>query len=272
MRVHSMRSQSGMVLLVAIVLLLLAGVLTLFALKVGVFEQRSTGNDMRSKVVADVAEAGLADVDDVVRERGGICYGMRRERHPHHESHHPPRHPHARCVEQGMCPVAWAARSMAVKATYVRTATLRRHPRDGASAWEPPTVVRECTRWWRDGSPGRLSWHGSRAFRSLRWRALRSSRGAFARANCSTRSACWATEKICAPLVCPFQRATLARPWAMSSISTSSGEGSSRSRRRPDSMRCQARGLFDRPRAFFISSCARAWRRPRGDDRSPDGH
>lgn len=60
MRVHPMRSQSGMVLLVAIVLLLLAGVLTLFALKVGVFEQRSTGNDMRSKVVADVAEAGLA--------------------------------------------------------------------------------------------------------------------------------------------------------------------------------------------------------------------
>ena len=60
MRTHSMRSQSGMVLVVAIVLLLLAGVLTLFALKVGMFEQRSTGNDMRSKVVSDVAEAGLA--------------------------------------------------------------------------------------------------------------------------------------------------------------------------------------------------------------------
>ena len=60
MRIHSMRSQSGMVLVVAIVLLLLAGVLTLFALKVGMFEQRSTGNDMRSKVVSDVAEAGLA--------------------------------------------------------------------------------------------------------------------------------------------------------------------------------------------------------------------
>lgn len=52
--------QSGMVLVVAIVLLLLAGVLTLFALRVGTFEQRSTGNDMRSKVVSDVAEAGLA--------------------------------------------------------------------------------------------------------------------------------------------------------------------------------------------------------------------
>ena len=54
------RRQSGMVLVVAIVLLLLAGILALFALKVGLFEQRSTGNDMRSKEVADVAEAGLA--------------------------------------------------------------------------------------------------------------------------------------------------------------------------------------------------------------------
>src|SRR5438094_9507946 len=44
-----------------------------------------------------------------------------------------------------------------------------------------------------------------------------------------------------AALVCPFQRATRARPWAMSAISISSGEGSSRSSRRPDSIRCQAR-------------------------------
>ena len=44
------------------------------------------------------------------------------------------------------------------------------------------------------------------------------------------------------PTVWPFQRATRARPWAMSSISMSSGEGSSRSSRRPDSIRCQARG------------------------------
>jgi hypothetical protein len=49
-----------MVLVVAIVLLLLAGVLTLFALRVGVFEQRGTGNDLRAKLVAEVAEAGLA--------------------------------------------------------------------------------------------------------------------------------------------------------------------------------------------------------------------
>src|SRR5262249_46003517 len=45
-----------------------------------------------------------------------------------------------------------------------------------------------------------------------------------------------------APRVCPFQRATLASPWAMSSISTSSGDGSSRSSLRPESMRCHARG------------------------------
>ena len=52
--------QSGAVLLVAIVLLLLAGVMTLFALNAGIFEQRSTGNDLRAKAVNEVAEAGLA--------------------------------------------------------------------------------------------------------------------------------------------------------------------------------------------------------------------
>lgn len=52
--------QSGAVLYVAIVLLLLATVMTAFAMGVGVFEQRSTGNDLRAKAVNDVAEAGLA--------------------------------------------------------------------------------------------------------------------------------------------------------------------------------------------------------------------
>lgn len=52
--------QSGAVLLVAVVLLLLAGLMTLFALNVGLFEQRSTGNDLRAKAVNEVAEAGLA--------------------------------------------------------------------------------------------------------------------------------------------------------------------------------------------------------------------
>ncbi len=52
--------QSGAVLLVAVVLLLLAGLMTLFALNVGMFEQRSTANDLRGKMVNDVAEGGLS--------------------------------------------------------------------------------------------------------------------------------------------------------------------------------------------------------------------
>ena len=62
MRAHatSPTRPSGNVLIVALVLLLLAGLLTLFALKVGTFEQRSTGNDVRAKVAGEVAEAGLA--------------------------------------------------------------------------------------------------------------------------------------------------------------------------------------------------------------------
>lgn len=59
-RTSSPAGQSGTVLLVAIVLLLLAGVMTLLALNVGVFEQRSTANDARAKTVAQVGEAGLA--------------------------------------------------------------------------------------------------------------------------------------------------------------------------------------------------------------------
>lgn len=58
-RSHRSR-QSGAVLVVTVVLLLLAGVMTLFALNVGVFEQRSTGNDVRAKAINEVAEAGLA--------------------------------------------------------------------------------------------------------------------------------------------------------------------------------------------------------------------
>ena len=57
---HAPRRMQGTVLFVALVLLLLAGILTLFALKIGAYEQRSTGNDVRSKVVSEVAEAGLA--------------------------------------------------------------------------------------------------------------------------------------------------------------------------------------------------------------------
>lgn len=65
--------QSGAVLLVAVVLLLLAGVMTLFAMNVGVFEQRSTGNDVRAKAVNEVAEAGLAQgFEYLMRQNAGM--------------------------------------------------------------------------------------------------------------------------------------------------------------------------------------------------------
>ncbi|HEY4555794.1 MAG TPA: hypothetical protein VIG68_05095 [Lysobacter sp.] len=53
-------TQSGNALLVVVVLLLLASMMSLFAMNVGVFEQRSSGNDLRAKLVNEVAEAGLA--------------------------------------------------------------------------------------------------------------------------------------------------------------------------------------------------------------------
>lgn len=54
------RRQAGSTLLIAVLLLLLAGLMTIAAMNVGLFEQRSTGNDIRAKAVNDVAEAGLA--------------------------------------------------------------------------------------------------------------------------------------------------------------------------------------------------------------------
>lgn len=55
-----MTSQRGSALLVAIVLLLLASLMGLMAMNVGMFEQRSSGNDLRAKVVKEGAEAALA--------------------------------------------------------------------------------------------------------------------------------------------------------------------------------------------------------------------
>lgn len=52
--------QKGSTLLVAVVILLLASLMALMAMNVGVFEQRSSGNDLRAKIVHQVAEAGLA--------------------------------------------------------------------------------------------------------------------------------------------------------------------------------------------------------------------
>jgi len=52
--------QGGNVLILVVVLLLLASVFTLFALNVGRFEQKTSGNDLRSKIVQEVADAGIA--------------------------------------------------------------------------------------------------------------------------------------------------------------------------------------------------------------------
>lgn len=58
--VPSRRQASGNALLIAVVLLLLAGIMTVLAMNVGIFEQRSTANDVRARAVHEVAEAGLA--------------------------------------------------------------------------------------------------------------------------------------------------------------------------------------------------------------------
>lgn len=54
------RRQQGSTLIVAIILLLLGTLVSILAMNVGVFEQRSSGNDLRAKLVKQVAEAGLA--------------------------------------------------------------------------------------------------------------------------------------------------------------------------------------------------------------------
>lgn len=60
--------QTGNVLIIVVLLLLLASVMTLFALNVGLFEQRTSGNDLRAKLVTEVAEGGLAQGMEYLRE------------------------------------------------------------------------------------------------------------------------------------------------------------------------------------------------------------
>jgi hypothetical protein len=64
--------EAGSVLVTSIVLLLLAGVMTLFALNVGVFEQRTTSNDLRAKLTHEVAEAGLAQAFEFLMRQDDI--------------------------------------------------------------------------------------------------------------------------------------------------------------------------------------------------------
>lgn len=61
--------QKGNALFVAVVLLLLASVVTLLALRVGVFEQRTSGNDLRAKLIVQVAEAGISQGAEYFRLR-----------------------------------------------------------------------------------------------------------------------------------------------------------------------------------------------------------
>jgi hypothetical protein len=65
---QSKSSQSGSVLIVVVVLLLLAGILSLFALNTGIFEQRASGNDLRTKLVSEIAESGLAQGMEFMRQ------------------------------------------------------------------------------------------------------------------------------------------------------------------------------------------------------------
>ena len=60
------RRDAGSVLLVVIVLLLLASLISLFAVKVGIFNQRSSGNDVRAKLVQSVAAAALSQGAELV--------------------------------------------------------------------------------------------------------------------------------------------------------------------------------------------------------------
>lgn len=56
----SVHQARGSVLLVVVVLLLLASLFVLFALNVGRFEQKTSGNDVRAKLAQEIADAGVS--------------------------------------------------------------------------------------------------------------------------------------------------------------------------------------------------------------------
>lgn len=64
------RGQRGSALLIAIVLLLLASGMTVFALNIGLLEQRASGNDMRARYVQQLADSAVAEGIEYVREQG----------------------------------------------------------------------------------------------------------------------------------------------------------------------------------------------------------
>ena len=57
---QALTRQTGTTLIVALVLVLLASLLALFALNVGIFEQRASANDVRARLVQQAAESALA--------------------------------------------------------------------------------------------------------------------------------------------------------------------------------------------------------------------
>lgn len=59
-------SERGSALIIVVILLLLASTFTVFALNVGVFEQRTVGNDVRAKLVHEIAEAGANQASEVL--------------------------------------------------------------------------------------------------------------------------------------------------------------------------------------------------------------
>jgi Tfp pilus assembly protein PilX len=61
------RAQKGTTLIVALVLLLLATLLGLFAMNVGIFAQRTSGADMRARVIHQTLEAGIAQGVEYIR-------------------------------------------------------------------------------------------------------------------------------------------------------------------------------------------------------------
>ncbi|MDQ3288025.1 MAG: hypothetical protein M3Q42_07145 [Pseudomonadota bacterium] len=65
---NATRRNAGNTLFIVIVLLLLASMMSLFAMNVGVFEQRASGSDLRAKLVNEVAEAGLAQGMEYLRQ------------------------------------------------------------------------------------------------------------------------------------------------------------------------------------------------------------
>lgn len=64
--------QQGNILILVVILLLLGSLLTLFALNVGRFEQKTSGNDLRAKLVQEVAESGMALGVEYLNARRGL--------------------------------------------------------------------------------------------------------------------------------------------------------------------------------------------------------